>query len=113
MPGEDKARELRLAAAAVALLARLPRWEGCPYLLPNPGTKRPYRSVTRSWEVARSRAGLAYLEIDDLRYCDLGAAVWEEGLFDILWERSGAADTASPPASGSPGVRVEDVAAAD
>ncbi|MGZ8342419.1 MAG: EAL domain-containing protein [Allosphingosinicella sp.] len=82
-PGAEKIRELRLSVAALALLAELPRWEGCSYLVPNPATKRPYRSVTRSWEAARAEAGLAYLELDDLRYCDLGTAVWEERLLDI------------------------------
>jgi integrase len=82
-PGAEKIRELRLGGAALTLLAALPRWDGCSYLVPNPATKRPYRSVTRSWEAARSEAGLTYLELDDLRYCDLGNAVWEGRLLDI------------------------------
>ncbi|HEX9964942.1 MAG TPA: EAL domain-containing protein [Allosphingosinicella sp.] len=82
-PGEARARELRLSAAALALLAEVPRWEGCAWLVPNPATKRPFRSVAGSWEAARGEAGLGHLELDDLRFCDLGSALWEERLLDI------------------------------
>jgi diguanylate cyclase (GGDEF)-like protein len=77
-------RELKLAPAALELLRDLPRVEGCPFLLPNPVTGRPYLSIGKSWEVARSNAGLAYLEIEDLRYCDLGGAAWAERLLGIV-----------------------------
>jgi diguanylate cyclase (GGDEF)-like protein len=87
VPGPEAVRELRLTPAATALLAALPRMEGCRYLLPNPNTQKPFRSVTGSWEAARAAAGLLYLEIDDLRYVDLGTSVWEEGLLDTLHER--------------------------
>jgi diguanylate cyclase (GGDEF)-like protein len=86
MPGLEGGREMRLNAASAEVIAALPRWEGCAFLLANPITKRPYQSVSRSWEVARSLARLPYLEIDDLRYCDLGAKVWEEGLLEIIRE---------------------------
>jgi diguanylate cyclase (GGDEF)-like protein len=78
--GPNGTRELRLTRATTDLLAQLPRWDDCAYLVPNPATKRPYLTIARSWEVARSEAGLPYLEIDDLRYCDLGAAAWDGGL---------------------------------
>ena len=84
MPGTEKGRELRLGAAATALIAALPRWKDCPYLLPNPNTGKPYRSVARSWEVAMGQAGLPYLELDDLRYCDLGASAWNDRLLHIV-----------------------------
>ncbi|MGA9581214.1 MAG: EAL domain-containing protein [Allosphingosinicella sp.] len=96
MPGDAEIRELRLSPAAVSLLVEMPRWQGCPWLVPNPATKRPYRSVGRSWEAARSKAGLAYLEIEDLRYCDLGGAVWEDRLLDIALD---IADCPADPAA--------------
>jgi integrase len=102
-PGSEKIRDLRLSPAAIALLAELPRWEGCPYLVANPITRRPYQSIARSWDVARSEAGLPYLEIDDLRYCDLGSTVWEDRLLDVVREPVADAD----PESAAPG-RSED-----
>jgi integrase len=86
MPGLEGVREMRLSDSSAQIIAALPRWEGCPFLLANPITKRPYQSVSRSWEVARSLARLPYLEIDDLRYCDLGAKAWEEGLLELTRE---------------------------
>ena len=35
----------------------------------NPSTKRPYRSIARSWETITRRADLTGLELDDLRFC--------------------------------------------
>jgi diguanylate cyclase (GGDEF)-like protein len=93
LPGAERIRELRLSVAALTLLAELPRWEGCSYLVPNPATKRPYRSVTRSWEAARNEAGLTCLELDDLRYCDLGTAAWEERLLDVARDVACGAET--------------------
>jgi diguanylate cyclase (GGDEF)-like protein len=92
MPDAEPTRELRLSGPALALLAELPRWEGCAWLVPNPATRKPFRSVMRSWEAARSAAGLAYLEIGDLRYCDLGTSIWEDRLLAIardLYAESG------------------------
>ncbi len=101
--GKNKVRELRLTVAALILLAELPRWPGCAYLVPNPATKRPYRSVNRSWEAARKEAGLTCIELDDLRYCDLGTAVWEERLLDVARDVAGGAE-AEGAAAGEGGV---------
>jgi integrase len=84
--GVEDLRELRLTDAAVSLLRDLPRFEDCPYVVPNPATKKPYRSLTQSWDVVKAKAALAHLELDDLRYCDLGTAMWEERLLAILQE---------------------------
>jgi hypothetical protein len=84
----------------VALLAEMPRWEGCAWLVPNPATRRPYRSVGRSWEAAKGEAGLGQLELDDLRYCDLGSALWEERLLDIALD---IADVPPAEAAACPG----------
>jgi diguanylate cyclase (GGDEF)-like protein len=96
LPGADARRELRLSGAALALLAELPRREGCGWLVPNPATGKPFRSVTGSWEAARREAGLAHLEIDDLRYCDLGTSVWEDRLLDIARDIAAPADSVPP-----------------
>jgi integrase len=84
VPASEKAREMRLSSAAITLLAELPRWDSCPYLIANPATLKPYQSIMRSWDMVRSKAGLPYLEIDDLRYCDLGNAVWENRLLAVV-----------------------------
>jgi hypothetical protein len=39
--------------AALEVLAELPRWENCPYVVPNPKTMKPYGSIQRSWDIAR------------------------------------------------------------
>jgi diguanylate cyclase (GGDEF)-like protein len=93
LPASEQGRVLRLSAPAVRVLTELPRWEGCSYLIANPTTLKPYQSVMRSWDMVRSKAGLLHLEIDDLRFCDLGTAIWENELIDIV------RDTAPPAAA--------------
>ncbi len=63
-----KARRIPLSSAALAVLADLPRFEGCEWLVPNPRTKRPYSGLKRPWATARKRAGLPDLRIHDLRH---------------------------------------------
>jgi integrase len=82
--GTDSARELRLSQPAVKLLRALPRFQDCCHVVPNPATRRPYRSLTQSWDVVKAKAVLPHLELDDLRYCDLGAEIWEERLLHLL-----------------------------
>ncbi len=53
-----KARHVPLSSAAVSVLAQLPRWDGCPYVVPNPKTRKPFVSVYASWDTARKLAGL-------------------------------------------------------
>jgi diguanylate cyclase (GGDEF)-like protein len=64
-------RRVELSRDAIRVIRKLPRWEGCPFLLANPATKKPYRSFSTSWDTARMKADLADVEIDDLRFCDL------------------------------------------
>lgn len=61
-------RYVPLSQAAVDIIEKLPRWEGCPYLVPNPRTRKPYVSFKRAWETARDAAGLPGLRIHDLRH---------------------------------------------
>jgi site-specific recombinase XerD len=46
----------------------LPKWDGCPYLLPNPKTLKPFISVFNSWDTARRAAGLPDVRMHDLRH---------------------------------------------
>jgi diguanylate cyclase (GGDEF)-like protein len=82
VPGRP--RQLSLSTATVRLIAAIPRLPECPYLIANPKTNQPYRSVLRSWEVARSKAGLPHIEIDDLRFCDLEDPARQERLVQLV-----------------------------
>jgi diguanylate cyclase (GGDEF)-like protein len=84
VPGAGEMRELCLTQAAVSLLRDLPSFEGCPHVVPNPATRKPYRSLNQSWDVVKAKAMLPHLELDDLRYCDLGTEVWEGRLLTLL-----------------------------
>lgn len=68
MSKSGKPRNVPLSLAAVSLLSALPRWEGCPYVIPNPATRLPQQSFFASWDAARKRAGLADLRVHDLRH---------------------------------------------
>jgi integrase len=68
-PTTGRERRVELSQAALAVIGDLPRWDGCPYLLANPVTKKPYRSFLTSWDTAKIKADLADVEIDDLRFC--------------------------------------------
>jgi diguanylate cyclase (GGDEF)-like protein len=88
--GAGQVRELRLTDAAVSLLSSLPRYGESCYVVPNPATKKPYRSLNQSWDVVKAKAGLPHLELDDLRYCDLGTAIWEERFLALLQQEESA-----------------------
>lgn len=68
MSKSGKARFVPLPDAALAILRSLRRWEGCPYVLPNPKTKLPYYSVYNSWDRARRAAGVPDVRMHDLRH---------------------------------------------
>jgi len=67
MSKSGKARHVPLSNAALSVLAQLPRWDGCPYVLPNPKTLKPFTCVYRSWDSARKKAGLPEVHFHDLR----------------------------------------------
>jgi integrase len=56
-----------LNTAAIHLIRQLPRWEDCSHVIANPRTRRPYRSIFRSWDAARRRAGLPGVSMHELR----------------------------------------------
>jgi diguanylate cyclase (GGDEF)-like protein len=58
---------VHLSSAAVNVIRQLPRWEDCSHVIANPRTKRPYRSIFRSWDAARRRAGLPGVSMHELR----------------------------------------------
>jgi integrase len=68
MSKNGKGRHVPLAQAAVEVLEALPRFSGCPYVLPNPETGRPFVSIKRAWQTARREARLSDVRIHDLRH---------------------------------------------
>jgi integrase len=68
MTKNGKARYVPLSQPAFDIIAQLPRFDKCPWLLPNPETKKPYTDIKRPWETAREAAGLEGLHLHDLRH---------------------------------------------
>lgn len=63
-----KPRYVPLSADAVKVIEGLVEIPGCPWLLPNPLTLKPYSDIKRAWDKARTEAGLGDLRIHDLRH---------------------------------------------
>jgi integrase len=63
-----KSRHVPLSAAALAIVAALPRYKGCPWLVPNPETLKPFVSIKHGWQRAIRVAKLPELRIHDLRH---------------------------------------------
>lgn len=63
-----KPRYVPLSSAALEILETLPRFEGCPWLLPNPETLKPFVSIRHGWLRAIRVARLPGLRIHDLRH---------------------------------------------
>ncbi|WP_160609024.1 site-specific integrase [Qipengyuania gaetbuli] len=63
-----KARHVPLSAMAMQVIETLPRIAGCPYMLANPQTKKPYTDLKHPFDTARRKAGLPNLRIHDLRH---------------------------------------------
>jgi integrase len=70
-----KARHVPLSHAALDIIEQLPRFAGCPYLVPNPETRLPFVTLKHSWHTARKAAGLPDLHIHDLRHSFASACV--------------------------------------
>ena len=68
MSKTGKARHVPLSQAAIDIIDALPRFEGCPWLIPNPETRRPFVSIKHAWQKARRDARLPDLRIHDLRH---------------------------------------------
>ena len=63
-----KARHVPISEGLMQLLATISQFDGCPFVVPNPKTLRPYASFFNSWNTVRKRAGLADVRIHDLRH---------------------------------------------
>jgi integrase len=61
-------RHVPLSNGVLQLLAAVPHDDGCPWVFPNPKTRKPYVSFFYSWNTARKLAGLADVRIHDLRH---------------------------------------------
>ena len=68
MSKSGKARNIPISAKAMELLQGLPRWNGCPYVVPNPNTLKPYGNLFCACDTARKRAGLPDVRMHDLRH---------------------------------------------
>ena len=63
-----KGRHVPLSQPAIDLIGQIPKFEKCPWLLPNPETKEPFVDIKRAWDSARKAAGLPGVRIHDLRH---------------------------------------------
>ena len=63
-----KPRHVPLSKGALAVIADLPRFKDCPWLIPNPDTRKPYVSIKNGWQRAIRVAKLPGLRIHDLRH---------------------------------------------
>ena len=61
-----KPRHVPLSTSALAIIEALPRLN--EWLVPNPESGKPYISIKRAWQTARSAAKLPGLRIHDLRH---------------------------------------------
>ena len=68
MSKTGKPRHVPLSTAALAIIAELPRFKDCPWLVPNPDTKEPFVSIKHGWQQAIRVAKLPGLRIHDLRH---------------------------------------------
>lgn len=68
-------RYVPLSQQAVEVIEKLPRWDKCEWLIPNPKTRLPFNTIKRAWETARVAAGMPDLRIHDLRHSFCSSAV--------------------------------------
>lgn len=63
-----RSRYVPLSTPAVEIIGKLPRFSGCPYLVPNPKTLKPFTTLKTGWAEAIKVAKLPGLRIHDLRH---------------------------------------------
>jgi integrase len=61
-------RKIHLSETVLDILKQVPRFDGCPYVVPNLKTMIPFASIYASWNTARKRAGLRDVRLHDLRH---------------------------------------------
>jgi integrase len=96
--GADR-RDVEMSPAVAAMIEALPRVADAIWVLPNPHTGKPYRSLQESWAATLRRADLVDLELDDLRrgIVDEDDAVSEETIV-ALFNPAAAAEPGAPGA---------------
>lgn len=68
MSKSGKARYVPLSDDVLYILSQLPRFDDCPFVVPNPQSKQPYSDIFHSWDAARKAAGMPELRMHDLRH---------------------------------------------
>jgi integrase len=68
-----KPRHVPLSQSALVIIESLPRFDGCPWLVPNTKTLKPFVSIKHAWQEAREKANLPDLRLHDCRHA---AASW-------------------------------------
>jgi integrase len=68
MAKSGKRRFVPLSTAAMSVIEQLPRWDDCPWLVPNPDTREPFKTIFYMWQRTIKRAGLEGLRVHDLRH---------------------------------------------
>lgn len=68
MTKNGRGRHVPLSQAAMDIIGQLPKYDGCPWLLPNPLTLLPFTDIKRSFMQARKLAGLGDVHLHDLRH---------------------------------------------
>lgn len=63
-----RSRHVPLSGPAIEIIQGLPKFKGCPYLIPNPETRKPFVSIRHAWLRAIRVARLPGLRIHDLRH---------------------------------------------
>ena len=70
-----KMRHVPLSLAAIAVLKSLPRWENCPWTVPNPHTLKPFTGISESFRTALRRANIKDCCLHTLRHTWASAAL--------------------------------------
>lgn len=68
MSKSGKARNIPISDRALEVFQALPRWKGCPYVVPNPNTRQPFGNLYHPWDKVRREAGMPDLRMHDLRH---------------------------------------------
>jgi len=64
-----------MSSAALDVLTSVPRFDGCPWIFPNPETRQPFVSIKHAWQTARDEAGLPGLRLHDCRHAFASFAI--------------------------------------
>ena len=95
MSKNGKARHVPLALTAVRIIEKLPRFEDCPYLVPNPDTGKPFVSIKKAWQTARKAAQLSDVRLHDLRHTCASGLVNSGASLYVVQQVLGHRDAAS------------------